>query len=56
MKEAIGVSPFGGDLNKFPCRIADAFVVLQQEQSRVDNLMRSKKRAPLQFPKGKRRA
>jgi len=38
MKEAVGVSPYGGDLNKWPSRLVDAFVLLQDEHSRVENM------------------
>jgi hypothetical protein len=38
MKEATGASPYGGDLNKYPARLADAFVILQNEHAKVENL------------------
>ena len=41
MKEAFGASPYGGDLNKWPSREVDAFIILQQEHQRVENMMYS---------------
>jgi len=39
MKNIVGASPYGGDLNKWPSRLVDAFILLQEENSRVDSLM-----------------
>jgi hypothetical protein len=50
MKETVGASPYGGDLNKWPSRIVDAFVLLQDEHSRVDN-MRNSRQSQQQNPK-----
>jgi hypothetical protein len=38
MREAVGASPHGGDLNKWPSRLVDAFVLLQEEHSRVESM------------------
>jgi hypothetical protein len=35
-----GVAPFGGDMNKWPARLVDAFMVIRQEEMKVENLMR----------------
>lgn len=37
--KASGASPYGGDLNKWPATDVDAFVILQQEEIKVNNLM-----------------
>lgn len=47
IKETIGASPYGGDLNKIPSRIVDAFVILGEEHSRVEN-MRIVRQSPSQ--------
>ena len=39
MREVVGVSPYGGDLNKWPSRLVDAFVLLQDEHSHVEKMM-----------------
>ena len=41
MHEAFGVSLYGGDLNKWPARLVDAFVLLQEEHRKVENLRNS---------------
>ncbi len=46
MKEGIGVAPYGGDLNKIPSRTVDAFVILQGEMARVDNLSMASSHSP----------
>jgi hypothetical protein len=38
LHEAIGASLYGGDLSKFPARLADAFCILQEENLRVEAL------------------
>lgn len=39
MREVVGASPYGGDLNKWPSRLVDAFIILQSEQQKVEKLM-----------------
>lgn len=43
LKDTLGLSPYGGDLDKMPAKMVDAFVILQAEQSKIDEL-RSVKR------------
>ena len=38
VRESIGAAPCGGDLNKIPSREVDAFVILAEEHSRVENM------------------
>lgn len=38
MHETFGASPYGGDLNKWPAREVDAFVILEEERKKVENL------------------
>ncbi len=38
MNKALGVSPYGGDLNKWPSKMVDAFVLLEDESSKVDKI------------------
>lgn len=33
-----GASPYGGDLNKWPAKAVDSFVLIQEEHSRIDKL------------------
>ena len=42
MNEAAGAVLYGGDLNRWPSRLVDAFMVLQDEQTRVDSLRMSR--------------
>lgn len=43
LKDTLGLAPYGGDLDKMPAKMVDAFVILQDEQSKVEAL-RSVKR------------
>lgn len=43
MRELAGASPYGGDLNKWPSRTVDAFVLLQDEHNRVEQMRIPKK-------------
>lgn len=36
MFKNLGASPYGGDLNKWPSKMVDAFVLLQDEHNRVE--------------------
>jgi hypothetical protein len=38
MKESFGAVPYGGDLNLWPAKLVDAFIILENERQRVDNL------------------
>lgn len=38
MKETVGATPFGGDLNRWPSRLVDVFVLLQGEHARVEKM------------------
>ena len=49
MKEAMGASPYGGDLNKWPSRLVDAMFLLQKEHKRVDDIKSPRRKKP---PKG----
>ncbi len=35
--KSLGASPYGGDLNKWPPRTVDAFVILQDEYNSVES-------------------
>lgn len=43
LKDTLGLSPYGGNLDKMPAKVADAFVILQDEQSRVESLRSTKR-------------
>lgn len=36
--DAAGASPYGGDLNKWSARDVDAFIVLNEQRKKVENL------------------
>jgi hypothetical protein len=60
MKESIGATPYGGDLNKIPAKIVDAFVILAEEHARVENMRmarqpQSQQQNPRQFQQRSRR-
>lgn len=38
MHKSLGVSPYGGDLNKWPSKMVDAFVLLEDESAKVDKI------------------
>lgn len=38
LKDTLGLSPYGGNLDKMPAKVADAFVILQDEHSKVESL------------------
>lgn len=38
MFKSFGASPYGGNISKWPARTVDAFVILQDEHNRVENL------------------
>lgn len=42
MKE-FGAVPYGGDLNKFPAKLVDAFAILQAEHAKVESLKLGRK-------------
>lgn len=42
MHQAFGSSPYGPNLQDWPARIYDAFVILQGAEAQVENLMRAK--------------
>lgn len=39
MHESVGAMPHGGDLLKWPAKEVDAFVILEQQRSKVEHLM-----------------
>lgn len=43
MRKSFGASPYGGDLFKWPSRLVDAFVLLQEEHDKVEHLKIPKK-------------
>jgi len=46
MQDTFGVSPYGGDLDKFPARLVDALIIIREEESKVNNLMVSPSSEP----------
>ena len=38
MREAFGTTPYGGNLDNFPARLVDAFLLLRQEEIKVEKL------------------
>lgn len=46
IRESVGASPYGGDLNKIPSRIVDAFIILTEEHNRVENMRLARKAPP----------
>jgi hypothetical protein len=55
LKESLGASPHGGDLNKFPARIVDAFVILAEEHNRVESMRYAQQPRPQQQAPTQRR-
>ena len=60
IRESVGAAPHGGDLNKIPSRIVDAFVILAEEHARVENMQmarqsQSQQQNPRQFQQRSRR-
>ena len=47
MKDSVGATPYGGDLNKIPARVVDAFVILQEEHNRVERMSVSRRNPTL---------
>ena len=56
LKDSLGALPHGGDLNKFPARIVDAFVILAEEHSRVESMQYARQLRPQQQAPTQRRA
>lgn len=50
MRSSVGASPHAGDLLKWPAREVDAFVVLEQQRIKVENLMIISDRPPQRTP------
>ncbi len=48
MREAVGASPHAGDLLKWPAKEVDAFVILETQRTKVENLMIVSDRPPAQ--------
>lgn len=46
MRESTGASPHAGDLLKWPAKEVDAFVILEQQRTKVENLMMTSDRSP----------
>jgi hypothetical protein len=38
MRETFGTSPYGGNLDEWPAKLVDAFLVLREQEIKVDNL------------------
>lgn len=51
-----GATMHGGNLSKWPAKMVDAFLLMQEEHSKVDNMMKVNVAAPqVQSPKPRSR-
>jgi len=46
MRETFGTSPYGGNLDDWPARLTDAFLILREQEIKVNNLSQGMPDAP----------